>query len=273
MNIVLVCANNFQEYILINIEQLIRLKHTSIYVLTNGCFFDKFQQFANSIKLINIDELNDIYQYDVNSKQNNSFRNGFWRLTSSRFFYIYAFMEKHNIQNVIHLENDVLIYYNCDILMPNISDHIYLPFDTFKRNIASIMYIPNSGRFKQALDHFDFAKNDMENFSNISQQTGIIKNFPIFITDETTPEHKFVTNNYDKFQYIFDAAAMGQYLGGVDPIHNWGDSRGFVNETCIIKYNNYRFSWTDAKPFININGKLIPIFNLHIHCKELDKFI
>jgi hypothetical protein len=45
MNIVLVCINNFQEYILDNIKQLIRLNHDNIYILTNKAFFPKFEEF------------------------------------------------------------------------------------------------------------------------------------------------------------------------------------------------------------------------------------
>ena len=57
MNIVLVCINNFQEYILDNITQLIKLQHENIYVITNPQFFQAFDRFSGKVKLINIDEL------------------------------------------------------------------------------------------------------------------------------------------------------------------------------------------------------------------------
>ena len=47
-------------------------------------------------------------------------------------------------------------------------------------------------------------------------------------------EYNFISSNFDRFQYIFDAAAIGQYLGGIDPIHDKNDTSGFVNEICII---------------------------------------
>jgi hypothetical protein len=61
-------------------------------------------------------------------------------------------MKKYNIENVIHLENDVVIYYNCDILMDKLDKYFYIPFDSFKRNIASVVYIPNSDIYKIILD-------------------------------------------------------------------------------------------------------------------------
>jgi hypothetical protein len=140
------------------------------------------------------------------------------------------------------------------------------------------MYIPNHNLFKTILDHYDNGKNDMENFSFIQKTTGLIETLPIFVTNNDTPEHTFVTKQYEHFQYIFDAAAMGQYLGGVDPRNKPGDTRGFINETCIIKYNNYEFIWRTnengfKQPFLVVDNETIPIFNLHIHSKQLISFI
>ena len=118
----------------------------------------------------------------------------------------------------------------------------------------------------------------MENFSFIKQKTGLIENLPIFLKNNNlTDEAKFVSNNSDIFPFIFDAAAIGQYLGGVDPRNMGGNTKGFVNETCVIKYNNYSiwFEMVDEKkkPFILIEEKKLPIFNLHIHSKNLKEFV
>lgn len=279
MNIVLVCINNFQEYILDNIQQLIKLQHENIYVLTNEKFFNLFDKFAEKIKLIDIETLPDSFNYYSKTNLDKSFRNGFWALTSFRFFYIYEFMKKYDIKDVIHLENDVLVYYNCNCIINDFEKKfVYLPFDTFKRNIASIMYIPSHEIFKIVLENYDLSKNDMANFYNIKNKTGLIKTLPIFpkiITDNE--EVKFVSNNFDKFKCIFDAAAMGQYLGGIDPNNDSSNTVGFVNETCIIKYNQFKFIWITIcdikRPFLKIGDAEICIFNLHIHHKDLYNFI
>jgi len=279
MKVILTCIDNFQEYILTNIGQLLKLKHLDIVVITNLKFFSLFDKYILNIKLIDKDSLTDSYRYDKKSSMNNSFRNGFWRLTSSRFFYIYEFMKKYDITDVIHIENDVLIYYNVNELISYFDKtHIYIPFDTYNRNIASIVYIPNTEIFKLILDQYDFAKNDMENFSLIRKKTGLINNLPIFINNTNlSPEQQFVSCNTNMFPFIFDAAAIGQYLGGIDPIIKEGDTRGFINETCVIKYNNYNIWFEEVdnikKPFISFENKKVPIFNLHIHSKNLIEFI
>ena len=279
MNIILTCLNNFQEYILINIEQLIKLGHNNIFVITNLELFPHFNNYKQQLRLIDVNELNESYNFVNNTSLDKSFRNGFWYLTSLRFFYIYELMKKYDIDNVIHLENDVLIYYNCDELTSYINKQfLYIPFDSYQRNIASIMYIPNKEIYKKILDNYNFNKNDMDNFCLIKQKTGLIKNFPIFIkSNNLTREQNYVSENSDNFPFIFDAAAIGQYLGGVDPRNTSGDTIGFINETCVIKYNNYRILFDEIngtkKPFIQIKDDKVPIFNLHIHSKNLIKFV
>ena len=237
------------------------LKHEKIYVITNKKYFENFHEFQNKIFLINIDDLEETYNYYDNSKLDTNFRNGFWMLSSYRFFYIYSLMKKYNLENVIHIENDVLLYYNCDILNDILNkEFIYLPFDTYKRNISSIMYIPSHIIFKKILDNYSFNFNDMENFYYIKEKIGHIDNFPIFINKNfQNNEINFVSKNFEKFNYIFDAAAIGQYLGGVDPRNisgntitvsvssgqqMWQNNTGVVGLTItLIRGNSERFIW------------------------------
>ncbi len=60
-----------------------------------------------------------------------------------------------------------------------------------------------------------------------------VKTFPII---DNTFEKSLYNINYEEFNAIFDGAAIGQYLGGVDPINCPGDTTGFVNETCVTKW-------------------------------------
>jgi len=275
--VVLVCLENFQEYILTNIAQLIKLGHTNIYVITNNHLMQEFESLSDMITLVAAETLDDPFGFSRRSTLNREFRNGFWHHASARLFVLHSFMANYRVKNVIHLENDVLIYHNCDDTLTDAlynTKHVYMPFDTFERNIASIVYIPDSFVFGEILSHYDFTKNDMYNFSEIRKKTGLIDTLPIFVarTDDNS-ERAFITNNWNKFAgYIFDAAAMGQYVGGVDPRNIHGDTRGFVNETCVIKYNEEgEFFWRDTKPWIRLKQerKEVPIFNLHIHSKAL----
>jgi len=286
-SLVLVCLDNFQEYIITCIEQLIYLGHTKIYIITNNHLFSYFERFKNKIILVSVESLTDYYNFQSRSKLNRDFRGGFWHLTSARFFFIHAFMKEYQVERIIHLENDVLIYYNCDeILTMSLLDksEIYLPYDSFERSIASIMYIPDSNILERVLENYDTEKNDMQNFINARKQ-GWIRGFPIWIPDtirDVNSERQFVSENSDDFHgFIFDAAAIGQYLGGVDPRNIHGNTRGFINEECVILYGNEgRIEWEideinnrKLPIFIrNETGQKMRIFNLHIHSKNLSEF-
>jgi hypothetical protein len=149
------------------------------------------------------------------------------------------------------------------------------------------MYIPDAAIFGQILNHYDYSKNDMYNFSIIRKKTDLIHQFPIFVEEDETAEkgtsigeRAFVSRGWSRFgKYIFDAAAIGQYIGGVDPQNCATDSRGFVNETCVIKYNEegtivWKIENGIMKPFLRMKyDQEIPIFNLHIHSKQLVLYV
>ena len=141
----LTCIDNFQEYILENIKQLVKLGHKRIYVITNEFLQHHFEPCKNDIQLLFIESLGEEKLHFKNNTQlDSSFRNGFWMLTSYRFFLLYEFIKLYDLQNVIHLENDVLIYYHCDVLLDKLDKrYVYMHFDSWKRNVASIVYIPN----------------------------------------------------------------------------------------------------------------------------------
>jgi hypothetical protein len=278
VNIVLVSVGVFQEYIIDNVKQLLYLGHENqIYVITNSNYFHRLEEFRGKIHLVEAETLITIDEKEMNAhlrmEVDRNFRNQFWALTSSRFFYVYYAMRELNLENVFHLENDVLIYHSCDDILPCVDpSHLYIPFDSKDRNIASVVYIPNHGIFRAILDHYDFSKNDMFNFSHIRDTTDLIRVLPIFPSGDSQME--CVTQNWHRFGgIIFDAAAMGQFIGGVDPRNVDGDTTGFVNTDCIVRYDPYTFYWDHQRPHLRISPTLsIPIFNLHIHCKQLEKF-
>ena len=270
MKIILVTVGNFQEYILDNIKNLLLFNNNDITVITNKEFFYNFDNYQ--ITLINCNDLSD-NNFNINSQLDKGFRNGFWHYCSLRLFYVYSYIKINNLENCIHLENDVLTYINFDSIKNNFKENkVYATFDSYTRVIPGIIYIPNYQSFKPIIDNYNIKLNDMENL--VKYDESIILPLPIFpIIDNDII--KFNKLFFD-FNLIFDAAAIGQYLGGVDPRNISGDTRGFINETCLIKYNKYKFEWIKIDnlfiPHIIINNNKYRICNLHIHSKNLNKF-
>jgi hypothetical protein len=265
MKIILVCIGNFQEYILDNIQNLYLHNNTDITVITEKEYFDKFEEYE--IELVDRTTLDDL-SFNELSLLDKDFRNGFTHFCSLRFFYLYSYLNKNNIDDCIHIENDVLIYYDLNNTLFS-SEKLCACFDCESRVIPSVIYIPKPSTLKYILDHYDNRLNDMQNFG---RHANVIEKLPIFNdTSHTLSQH------FNKYNIIFDAAALGQYLGGVDERNIPGNTEGFINETSLIKFNIYNFYWKKINnlyyPFIEINGESIRIFNLHIHCKKLYTFV
>ena len=275
MKVVLVSLGIFQDYLLNNIKQLKLQGNKDIVLITEKRFFKKINENLN-IQLIDVNDLNSVYleQFKNKLQLDRNYRNGFWHHCSMRFIYIYEYMKQNNITDIIHIENDVMIYDNLDNLKDKFNkDKIYLLFTNTDLVVPGIMYINNYSNFKILLDNYDMNKNDVENLGKYFNSS-FIEPFPIISIDSN---ENYFNRNFKSFNSIFDGAAMGQYLGGPDKRNNINDTIGFINELCIIKFNNYKFYWKKINelwnPYLEINNNLIKINNLHIHSKSLEKFL
>jgi len=261
--------------------------------------------FENIIEVIPLSILNDElfedenfkkYQDILNTKFNNmtNFRDGFWVSTTARFFYIHIFMKMFNISNLFHIENDVMIYKKLSFIYEYInecyeghSDKIWMIQDSPNRVIPSLLFFPNSDilcnlttHITNRLDSSNFFINDMNLLASFSDK------YLLPIDPQKINKNETV---------IFDGAAIGQYLGGID-VKNLPESeknemslinnpsKGFVNETSEFKPNMYNYLQntvhvenlkTNLKVFSckeKTKSKLYHISNLHIHSKQLYQF-
>jgi hypothetical protein len=273
--IILIDLINYQPYIQDNIKQL-KLFNYNITIITDSSLISHFNSLTN-INLITTENLEinnlEINNYNKKSKLDKTFRNGFWNLTSKRLFYLYLYMKKYNKNNCFHIENDVLIYDNINIPDKN---KVWLTMDNPSRCIAGIMFIPNYTFLEPLINNYNYQKDDMTNLAiYYNNNLNLCNTFPII---NSKKNNTIYSKNFKIFNTIFDAAAIGQYLGGTDPKKHIGITEGFINETCVINYSKYNFKWKYDKdkkiylPYIIIDNKDILIANLHIHCKKLSNF-
>jgi len=278
--------NNIQEYIIDNINNLLKFGNKDIYVITD----QKFGKFFSDLSPIKIFYIEDLYlkfeqgEYEkIRTREKRTFRGGFWFFTSYRFKAIEYLMRLEGIGPIVHIENDVLVYQNLDQIKFHTDEKIILVKDSQTRCIPSIMYIPNVNLLEVNLKMFDRNKNDMNNWGKAKD----VDTFPIILPelDPTLTIKKddkdlervdsIFSRNFSKYKVIFDGAAIGQYLGGIDPRNCPGneDTSGFVNETCVVNYSKFKFIWRNSVPYLVYHNKEIPIICLHIHCKNLKKFV
>lgn len=274
-NIVFVMLLNYQEYIIDNIKNLIKFGNKNIIVITEK-EFSKFFFDYKDVKLVFVENFDKNFS-KIKNNCKNTFRNGFWQMTSYRFYILYIIMENLDLENIIHLENDVLLFYNINKIKFHTYSKILITMDSNNRCIPGIMFIPNFNLLKECYNNFIQSYNDMQNFALCYHKLKILDTLPIISSDF---EFSFnsINKNYNFYNCIFDGAAIGQFLGGIDPRNNSNNTIGFINETCIVDYSKFKFIWENDEnnnliPFILINSKKIRIINLHIHSKNLKKYV
>lgn len=267
----------------------------------------KLYNITPKLNIIYSEELESIYTFNkykqiakTFSQQQTQFRNGFWIYTTTRFLYISAFMEKYNINNVFHLESDVMIYENLSITQDKLkslkmSDKIVAVQDAEHRAVCSIVYLPT---IKSACDYSDYIINSLEHctkhqtFLNDMDLMGRYKNKYNFPDSPYDTQGK-VSNSESLIRVetlgVYDANGIGQYLGGIDfknidpklIINSYiNPTIGFINETATFKPNtaSYRKAtinnkiYNGKKYFIGDSTKFYDLNAIHVHSKQLYLF-
>lgn len=207
-----------------------------------------------------------------------SFRDGFWVSTTSRFFYIEALMKCLRIENVFHIENDVMLYESFDNIQKCVpyaaQKTVWMVQDAPDRVVPSLLYFPSLDLIKNVNAFIVKTLSSSNVFMNDMNILGLYKD-------------KFELAIFPNSKLMFDGAAIGQFLGGIDKRNEPKSSTiGFVNETSKFKPDTCIFSrnviktdehYTSIKLFnctylSKDDFYITPIANLHIHTKNLHEF-
>lgn len=225
------------------------------------------------------------------------YREPFWRYSLERFFVLHELMQEHQLTDVIHLENDVMLYRDMNELIPTLHAHyagqLGITLDNDTRCIAGLVYVARpeplakfldlviSRLRTQSYDMFYLAQfHAVEPWS--AQQLPILPQSYAMSYELVNPQGQRAKDSTPYWRYakefggIFDAAAIGQYLGGIDPIHG-KDTVGFVNECSVFNPSRVEITWqrdTQGRlvPYLRCGNESCRINNLHIHSKNLAAF-
>ena len=64
------------------------------------------------VDLVKLDNDSMIQQFEAVSRHDPYFRGGFWKHASKRFFYLRAYMLAAGLEEIFHIENDNLVFYD-----------------------------------------------------------------------------------------------------------------------------------------------------------------
>jgi hypothetical protein len=192
----------------------------------------------------------------------------FWEITKNRLEIVCRFVKDQNF-NGVHFELDNLL-----LCLEKLSEfwyeHIFLvPRDAECRAIGSIILIrpPGADLLLNFMKDKVF-ENDMillGQFLDAHKATDLVCALPT----ELSLEKKNSWRTLDTGSIIFDAAALGQYLLGIDRRNTFGlIFNGFINKHSTEKLLKYKFYLKGEHLYIEDRI----IFNIHIHSKNIKKF-
>jgi hypothetical protein len=204
-----------------------------------------------------------------------------------RFFLLYHLMDKYQLSNVFFLELDNLIYDDPTVWETSFaSNEMSYMYDNHGRGASGICFIRNK---EILLKFMENCKHYIATDTSFLSEMAVLYQFweankdrvqllPIHWPADHVPKETHM--NYDKYQNtIFDAAALGIYLTGVDPFHTDGVIvKGQKWQWSVIDYTKYQYIWQpdDKKrniPYVLCGDTWIKINNLHIHSKNLKPYL
>jgi len=270
-------GNIFPNHIKICIDQIKKTQTDyKIFLLTD-------LQITNNgdIDIIDINQytlpLSDIAYY-------NSHQDPLWRSAFERIFYINAFISHRGLSNIVHFDNDVLIYKDVAEISALLQDNIpNIGLTPHKEDelVCGFMFIKNSNSLEQicrellklaALGETKLEEM-LQSMPHEMRLLGHIQNNILndkYITSLPVSPIEPGNNMFTLFNGVFDPSSYGQFFGLDNKIHPDGANR------LIDRHINKRFTpifdKSTCTPYIMWDNKHIPIFNLHIHNKKLHEY-
>ena len=197
----------------------------------------------------------------------------FWHRTCERIYYLSEYVDKNRLYDVFHFENDVLLYHDLDgvpqanriSLTPMSVDQVTFAFVHVPMP-ALIVYLCKF--LNEALAIGEEGLIQRFGFDHVSEMSllHIANKCEMFEAFKTVPE-------IGEKDFVFDPGSYGQYLGGTNNGHESGftDPKHMIG--ALLRNNKIGAEFTDKPYAIGSDGIKHPIFNLHVHSKNLEGFV
>jgi len=273
-----------------------QIRHTNpdykIYFLTN---LNIESPEDPKIKIINVNEfdapdISNYFSHDIPEHVQ------LWQTSILRVFYLEKFLETYNIEDVIHFDNDIVLYSDLKkfenkfkkfnfLITPHFETEYVFGFSYIKnykaltkinKELLQLVNLPFS-ELQQKVNHEVPHEMRMINYINNCNNMKLIDHLPVVPAGEGS-------DNFKLFNIIFDPSTYGKHVGGSHelghhnkhyvPTENWNGTEGHHYAGKQIIKNNIKVDFENKQPYLKCsNGNVYDIANLHIHTKELDKFI
>jgi hypothetical protein len=245
---------------------------------------------AQEIGILSYDfQLNESFRklFD-HSKHNSSFRQGFWNYSILRLFAVLDYSISKPDARIVHLESDIAIFPNFPFdKLSNLDKPSWMRFSE-SHDVGAIFILPNAVLSQFLLDQFvqlfsdDPGLTDMTLLNTFARaHPDLVLYLPVAVNrfDELirhdiaeSSESANISCNFSHFDGIFDSAPLGMWLLGEDPRNHLGRIIRYRElPESYIQPHQVRLNFDEANGLLYFNNQ-VPIFNLHVHSKEVKYF-
>jgi len=264
MNYVLVCLNSVPDHLKYCIRQILKVDTSSTITLITDMKIK-----ADNIEIISCKDLNlpDLSKYFIRNDD------PLWITSLMRIFIINEYL-KISKNSIIHFDNDVLIFYPYETIKDQITSQVYITPHKHTEYTFGYSIIQNLEKFnlltEKILDMVYLGEKRVRELITEPHEMSLLgKCGKNIITD--LPVHPSIDEPMNNF--IFDPSSYGQFVGGTPN----GHAPGFVDEAQLVgscfKLYPPCIKFVEKKPVLDFNSNSYKIFNLHIHSKQLDKYV
>ena len=220
-------------------------------------------------------------KFRAKSSLDGEFRGGFWLHAVERFFVLEQFMAHRGLDRIFHAELDVMVF-DLDGVSQACDSHgsgIFSVMDSPNRSLASLFYVNSRGTFRHFLEFLLDApttRNEMQllgEYTRANPTQGHALPSEIALDATHCP---VAPSSVSPEIGIFDAAALGQWLFGIDSRNTAGSVwNHFKNPNLTFPIQKARFSmsWPGLTPTVSYQGVERRVRTLHIHSKIVERLV
>jgi hypothetical protein len=220
-----------------------------------------------------------ITEFIKSNKAYRSISGGYWRYTTERLFVLTELLKHFNSDRpVVHIESDVLINSDEQMLISAVQKIQKTSTVRYSRDsgIASILLSPSLSQLQIDLEGLERVLISKPNTYSDMSLLGEALNEGILAELPRYPELEWVEVDRPSRFRIFDGAAIGQYLFGLDPIHTGNRQiSGYLNpnfdfplDECSWSIERYEGNLKQQVVVTYEDLHLIPLC-IHVHSKLL----
>ena len=217
-----------------------------------------------------------------------NFRANFWHSSIARFAYLLTYQREKDYP-ILHVESDVILAKDFPFDLVSNNKHLAYPILSKYRGVASIFFSENA----ESLSHFvGFVVEEARADHEITDMTALRKYYDLHnervnllpagpgsrAVYEPEIQLELLTQlvtELNRYSGVFDGSDIGMYLFGTDPRNKLG--RTILRQEVASTYtrmSEMKFRFNSDRNFLDVESeeKWIPIYNLHMTCKNINLF-